>query len=77
MTSAVVGQDDTFPETVFTVRVYVFPGSRFSLNSIKVGSSRSLVICCLFRAIPKKTWYLSNSLQIECFQNNTTTTDLG
>lgn len=42
VTSAVTGQEVTFPETVLTITEYVFPGSKLSLNSQNVGSSFGL-----------------------------------
>lgn len=42
VTSAVTGQEVTFPDTVLTTTEYVFPGSKFSLNSQNVGSSFGL-----------------------------------
>lgn len=57
--SPVAGQLVTFPDTVFTITWYDFPGSK-SLNSNDLSSILFLVAgASLLDA--KDTWYLSNS----------------
>lgn len=73
VTSAVIGQDVTFPETDLTKRLYVLPGSKKSLNSHTNGPVFGLVIGGnFFVVLFNVSWYLSNSLKRlwKCYKIN-------